>query len=123
MYQAKIVTKGDNRFHATTRDAGFEMGVDSSNPVDVLLASLCACLGHYVADFLRQEKIRFSEYSICADSELVEDKSRLGDIHVVIDVKNATWNRKARAGLLDFITTCCIFGTLKANSDVRLKLV
>jgi len=123
MYQAKISCRGDRKYHATTRDSHFDMGVDGSNPVDALLASLCACLGHYVGDFLHEEKISFSEYIVGADSELTEDKSRLADIHVAIEVKDASLDENRKADLLNYITKCYIYQTLKANSKILSRVV
>lgn len=122
MYQAKIVSKGDRKYHATTRDSHFDMGAEGSNPVDALLASLCACLGHYVGDFLPKEKISFSEYVVSAASELTEDKSRLADIHVVIEVKDATLAETQKADMVYYISKCYIYQTLKANSRIMFKV-
>ena len=123
MYQANISCRGDRKYHATTRDSHFDMGADGSNPVDALLASLCACLGHYVGDFLREEKIKFPEYVVSADSELTADKSRLADIHVAIEVKDASLDETQRAGLVNYITKCYIYQTLKANSEIQFRVV
>jgi len=124
MYRAKIVSKGDQIYHATTSASRFEMGSDGvhSNPVDTLLASLCACLGHYVGDFLHQEKLTFSEYSISAEAELTKDHSRLADIHVAIQIEGAVWEEATTAALLNFVKQCCIHNTLKANSQVFIKV-
>lgn len=125
MFEAKITSKGDKKYHATTQHSQFELASDgsASKPADVLLASLCACLGHYVGDFLRQEKIAFSEYSVRADSELTKDQSRLADIHVAIEVPGAQWDDAAKSAMLKFITKCYIYGTLKANSRIHLNVV
>ena len=122
MYQAKISCKGDRKYHATTSDSHFDMGVGGPNPVDTCLASLCACLGHYVGDFLHKEKIGFTEYTVGADSELTDDKSRLADIHVAVEVKDASLDETQKAGLLNYITKCYIYQTLKANSKIMLKM-
>ena len=124
MFKAKIVNKGDLKYHATTQTSSFDMASDGTapNPVDTLLASLCACLGHYVGDFLRQEKIAFSEYSVSAESELTEDHVRLADIRVAIEVQNAVWNEAMRSSMLDFITKCYIYNTLKANSRITMNV-
>jgi len=123
MYQAKIVSRGDRKYHATTRDSHFDMGVGASNPVDALLASLCACLGHYVGDFLREEKIGFSEYVVSADSQLTEDQSRLADIQVAVEVKAASLDATQKADMVKYISKCYIYQTLKANSKIMLPVV
>jgi uncharacterized OsmC-like protein len=123
MYQASIVSAGDYRYHARTRDSRSKMGKDGNNTVDALLATLCACLGHYVGDFLHQETIQFTEYTVSANSELAEDRPRLADIHVTVEVKNAVLSEKAKAAMLEFIESqCLICGTLKANSKVLMSV-
>lgn len=123
MFQAKITSKGDLTYHATTRDSHFDMGANGSNPVDTLLASLCGCLGHYVGDFLHGKKISFSEYVVRADSELTADKSRLADIQVAIEVKDATLDETQKADLVNYISKCYIHQTLKANSKIMFTVV
>jgi len=125
MFEATITSKGDDKYHATTRHSQFELASDgsASKPGDALLASLCACLGHYVGDFLKQEKIAFSEYSVRADSDLTQDQSRLADIRVAIEVPGARWNDAAKSAMLKFIRKCYIYGTLTANSPIHLSVV
>jgi uncharacterized OsmC-like protein len=124
MFQAKIVRIGDKKYHATTRHGSFDLASDgtSSKPADVLLASLCACLGHYVAEYLQQQNIRFSDVTLCAESALVADRSRLGDIRVTIEISNATLDDAAKAGMMQYVTQCYIYGTLKANSAVFIEV-
>lgn len=123
MFKAAIVSKGDHKYFATTQHSQFLLASDGSGskPTDALLASLCGCLGHYVGDFLQQEKIAFSEYSVSADSELTEDQTRLGDIHITVEVKDASIAKAAYDKMLIFITQCYIYNTLKANSKIHLK--
>jgi len=123
MYQAKIASTGDRKYHATTSDSHLDIGLGGPNPVDTCLASLCACLGHYVGDFLRKEKIGFTEYTVGAESELTEDKTRLADIHIAVEVKDASLDEPRKADLMNYITKCYIFQTLKANSKMILKVM
>lgn len=124
MYQAKITSNGNEKYHATTRNASFDMASDgtSSKPTDVLLASLCACLGHYVGEYLHQRKIQFSTYTVSAESRLASDRSRLGDIDVAIGVSGATMNDSTRTGMLEHLVQCHIYGTLKANSNINIQV-
>ncbi len=125
MYQAKIVSTGDDRYHATTSHGRFDMASDrtSSTPTEALLASLCACLGHYVADYLHQQQIQFSTYSVSAESDLAADRSRLGDIHVAVTVADIAMDEATKAAMLQYVTRCHIYGTLRANSAVRIDVV
>jgi uncharacterized OsmC-like protein len=123
MFKASIVSKGDKKYFATTQHSQFQLASDGSGvkPADALLASLCGCLGYHVGEFLELEKITFSEYSLSATSELTEDQTRLGDIHVMVEVKNAAIEKATYDKMLIFITQCYIYNTLKANSKIYLK--
>lgn len=80
MYSASIVNKGDLQYHAATKDYRFLMGEDGGNPIDVLLASLCACVGHHVRDRLVEQKIAFSALTVKADGSLAGDKLSIARI-------------------------------------------
>ncbi len=125
MYKGEITGKGDNRYHAATRHARFEMASDgtASGPVDTLLASLCACLGHHLSDHLKTERIPFGEFSIAAECELAADRARIGDIGVVIKVDRAMLDEGAKASLVASVRQCCIHNTLAANSRITIQVV
>jgi uncharacterized OsmC-like protein len=128
MYQAQIVSAGDKRYHAKTSSShAFYMSSDgsSANPVDTLLASLCGCLGHYVGDFLHQEHISFSDYIVRASCDLTNDRTRLGDIHVHIEIHQAKqeWNETISSAMQKFIMQCYIHNSLKANAPIPIEIV
>lgn len=122
MYEAKITSNGNERYHAITRHAEFDMATNGTgaSPTDVLLASLCACVGHYVGAFLAQQKVPAVDYEVSADAELTEERSRLAEIHVTLDVRNAALSEAAQSELLRFITQCQIHNTLKSNSRISI---
>ena len=66
MYSASIDNRGDSKYHASTGAFGFVMDTDGQgvSPVGALLASLCACLGHYVRDFLGGQKLAYSFFAV-----------------------------------------------------------
>jgi len=125
MFSANIVSTGNSRYHVTTRHSHFEMASDgtSSKPVDALLASLCGCLGYYVSLFLNDEKVHFTEYRVSATSDLTEDQTRLADINVNIEIEGTTLNETMSAALLTFIKRCYIHNTLKANSQIHMRVL
>ena len=59
MYAVTIENRGDARFHATSRGHEFVIGPQGAgaNPGDTLLAALCACVGHYVRQFLKGREL------------------------------------------------------------------
>jgi uncharacterized OsmC-like protein len=123
-YRASTENRGDSKHYATTRHGSFLMDTEGqgAHPVDTLLASLCACLGHYVRDYLRDHRLAGSGFSITADAGLADDKVRLGDIHVVIDVKGEGLAGDHRSDLLRFVTQCKVYNSLKANSKIQIDL-
>lgn len=124
MYRASTENKGDSRHYATTKNHYFVMDTagQASNPVDALLASLCACLGHYVRDYLLEKNIAYNGFAISAKSEPTEDQMRLADIHVSIDLKDTPLDEQRRAELLKYVERCKVYNTLKANSRILISL-
>lgn len=122
MYEARVTSNGNERYHAITRHAEFEMATNGtgSSPTDVLLASLCACLGHYIGVFLAQQKVPTVDYEVSANAELTAERSRLAEINVTLDVRKAALSEAAQTELLRFITQCQIHNTLMANSRIRI---
>jgi len=94
----------------------------AAKSTDVLLASLCGCLAHYVGDFLRERSIRFSDYAISAESELTEDRVRLSTIRVEIELRDSQLSDAEQAELVKFVTQCQIHNTLKANAPIPISL-
>lgn len=123
-YQAKVVSKGDLRYAATTQKGAFAMAADgsASGAIDTLLASLCACLAHYTGDFLQQEGAPFSQYEISAESELAEGGRRLGPIRTAVELEGGALSDAQKAALSEYVTRCPIHGSLKANSPISLEI-
>ncbi len=124
MYTASVENKGDATYEATTRHSTFLMGTEGrgANPIDTLLASLCACIGHYTRDYLRNANIATEGFTVKAGATGTPDGARLAAIDVRIDVKGADLNERQRAELLHAAEQCKIHNTLKAACDVRLTL-
>ncbi len=123
-YSASIENRGDSKHYATTRHGAFVMDTEgqAANPVDTLLASLCACLGHYVRDYLRDQQLACAGFSIAAEAGVSDDNLRLGDIRVVIDVRGLTLAADRRSDLARFVTQCRIYSSLKANSKIQIDV-
>ncbi len=124
MFEATITSKGDDKYHATTRHSQFELASDgSASKRWTHFWPVCVRVWALRGRFLKQEKIAFSEYSVRADSDLTQDQSRLADIRVAIEVPGARWNDAAKSAMLKFIRKCYIYGTLTANSPIHLSVV
>jgi len=120
MYRATIENHGDSSYHATAGGFGFVMDTEGRGvgPVDALLASLCACVGHYVRDFLRLKAIEPIRFTVESSAESTADGTRLGDIDVRIQLMGPALDPKLRQELLVFVEKCKIHSSLKTNSKI-----
>ena len=120
MYNASIENRGDSKYYASTGAFGFVMdtGGQGVSPVNALMASLCACLGHYVRDFLGEQKLAYSSFAVEAKAEAAKDGPRLGDISIVISLSGAQLDAPRQSALLTYVERCIIFNTLSANSRI-----
>ncbi len=121
-YSASVENRGDSTFQATTTHSTFLMGTAGrgANPIDTLLASLCACLGHYARDYLRDQKVATDGFTVKASATGTPDGRRLGEIDVQIDVPGARLDPRQRAELLATADRCKVHNTLKAACTVRV---
>jgi uncharacterized OsmC-like protein len=124
MYRASIENRGDSKHYATTRHGSFVIDTEGqgANPIDTLLASLCGCLGHQARDYMREQGIASNGFSIMAEAELTENKARLSDIKVCMDLKNTRLDEQRKSELLKYLERCKIHNTLKSNSAIHVSL-
>jgi uncharacterized OsmC-like protein len=124
MYAVTMENRGDARYHATSRGYEFVIGPQGAgaNPGDTLLAGLCACIGHYVRQFLQERKLASNGFLIEAQAESTPDGSRLASIAVWIDLRDVRLDETARAPLLAAAERCKLHNTLKAACPVTIAL-
>ena len=124
MYAVRIENKGDTRFHATSRGYGFVLGPQGAgaNPGDTLLAGLCACVGHYVREFLRERKLASSGFAVSAEAEATPDESRLARIDVRIDLGATSLDEPSQRALIAAAERCKLRNTLAAACPVTISL-
>ena len=125
MYCASVENNGDMRFHATTRDGSFTMAINGNgaNPVDTLLAALCGCIGHYVGDFVREQRIPSPGFTVKAEGRQTEDGTMLSAIDLFVELKSIKLENEEKEALLKYVERCKIHNTLKAGCRIRLALV
>lgn len=123
-YTASVENKGDSMFQVTTRHSTFLMGTAGrgANPIDTFLASLCGCLGHYVRDYLRDQKLATDGFTVKAAATATPDGIRLAEIDVRIDVAGVRLDDRQRAELLAVAERCKIHNTLRACCVVRIAV-
>ncbi len=124
MYSVTVENRGDTRYHATSRGYEFLVGPQGAgaNPGDTVLAGLCACVGHYVRQFLQERRLASHGFAIAAEAESTPDESRLASIAVWIDLGDTPLDEAGRAQLLAAAARCKIHNTLKAACPVTLAL-
>lgn len=122
MYGAFVENRGDTKYHAVTKGGSFRLSTDGGapNPIDAFLASLSACVGHYVRDHLVEQGVAFSTFSVEAESAATADASRLERITIWIDLKDVPLGDPLNAGLLRAIERCKLYGTLKAATAITV---
>jgi uncharacterized OsmC-like protein len=125
MYSVAVENNGNMKFHATTRDSTFVMGINGggANPVDTMLAGLCGCVGHYVRDFLTKRNIPCARFTLNGEARQTADQTSLSAIDLFLDLKGATLLEEEEETLLKHVAKCKVHNTLKAGCDVRLMLV
>ncbi len=123
-YSAAVENRGDSTYVATTRHGTFVMstGGRGPNPVDTLLASLSACIGHYVHDFLRDRKLENDGFTVDANATSTPDGARLGSIEVTIGVNGVVLDDHLRQEILLAAEHCKVHNTLKTGCDIRLSV-
>jgi uncharacterized OsmC-like protein len=124
MYSASVENKGDSRYYAATKDYSFVIDTagQGANPIDTLLAGLCGCIGHWVGDYIRGERIDAGGFTVKAEAGLTSGRDRLSDINMVIEMKDARLDGRHGEELLKYVENCAIYNTLKANSRIRIIL-
>jgi uncharacterized OsmC-like protein len=124
MYAVTLENRGDARYHAASRGYEFTLGPQGAgaNPGDTVLAGLCACVGHYVRQFLQERKLAAQGFRVEAEAESTPDESRLASISVWIDLGDLPLDEAGRAALLAAAARCKIHNTLKAACPVTLAL-
>lgn len=125
MYSVSVENNGDMKFHATTGDYRFVMGIDGggANPVDTMLAGLCGCVGHYVRDFFSGKGIACARFTIKGEARQTEDRSRLSGIDLFLNLNGATLDAAEEENLRAHIERCKLHATLKMGCPIRLLLV
>jgi uncharacterized OsmC-like protein len=122
-YTASVVNRGDATYEATTRDSTFLMGTGGpgANPIETLLASLCACIGHYVRDYLQTAMVT-SMVASRAPSAVGVAEALTANSSEIFVVDGADLDERQRAELLRSAEHCKIHNTLKAGCDVRIAV-
>ena len=92
------------------------------NPVDTLLASLCACIGHYGRDYLRDQNAVTDALIVNASATAAPDGARLAEIEVRIHLKGAALDDRQRQELLLAAERCKVHNTLKSACRIRVSL-
>ena len=124
MNRASIENKGDSRFYATTKDYAFVLDTEGqgANPIDALLASLCACIGHMTRDYLKSNGDASRGFRVTAEGSMTADETKLSVIRLGIDINGTGLDNARESELLAHVERCKIRQTLKDACDVQIEL-
>jgi uncharacterized OsmC-like protein len=123
MYTATAVNRGDHRYAATATGFAFTMGQDAASPIDILLASLCACVAHHVRDGLVARAIAFSTLTVEAIGELTPDRMALERISVGMKVAGTSLSEAQADELVAWAGRCPIYNTLAKGTKIEVAIV
>lgn len=124
MNRALVENRGDSRFFASAKGGTFVMDTAGNGigPIDALLASLCGCIGHHVKSFLSEQGLNDQSFAVSAEASLVSDKTRLGEIRVLLNMKGCLLSEQQKTLLLTYAERCKIHATLKSSCKIEVSL-
>jgi uncharacterized OsmC-like protein len=120
MYTALVENNGSQQYRATSRGYEFVMGQSGANPIETLLAGLCACVAHHVRDRLIERKIVFTKFAIKADAELTEDGLAIAIIGISIDVSCGALTAAQGDDLIEQSRHCPLYNTLVKGTVIEI---
>jgi uncharacterized OsmC-like protein len=123
MYNASVANKGDKQYWATTKEYRFLMGEEGANAIDVLLASVCGCVGHHIRERLVERRIAFSKFTIEAEATRSDDKLFLTAISVVLKVEDCTLTPADKQDLQQQSGHCPLYNTLGKALAISFSVV
>jgi uncharacterized OsmC-like protein len=123
MYTAIVENNGSQQYRAASRGYEFVMGLNGANPIETLLAGLCACIAHHIRDRLIERKIAFSMFAVKADAELVEDRLSIARIGVSIAVRGAVLSAADGDDLVAQARQCPLYNTLVKGTVIEIGCV
>lgn len=120
MYTALVENNGSQQYRATSRGYEFIMGLNGANPIETLLAGLCACVAHHVRDRLIERKKAFAAFTVKADAELVEDGLAIARIGLAIEVRGVALTAAEGDDLIAQAKQCPLYNTLVKGTVIEL---
>jgi uncharacterized OsmC-like protein len=123
LFQASVENRGDHGYHATTQDARMVLATDGSggHPIDVLLASLSACIAHHIVVWLRDRNLDNPGFGVSASGTLTEDRRLLSGISVTSDIARVADDAVKRKELLEYVGRCPVYRTLSAGCPITFS--
>lgn len=125
MYQGSIHYQGGSVYRATTTKGQFTLatgGAQGSNPVEAMLASLCACMGHHAKEYFQEAGLPEPVFDLQAQADLAPDQTRLTGFKVAVDLAGTPLTPGQTTALLDRVRTCHIYRTLRQLEDIPVTV-
>ncbi|MFC1480365.1 OsmC family protein [Candidatus Omnitrophota bacterium] len=115
----KITTRG----HEIRADLPEASGGDdlAPTPAELFVASLGSCAALFVARYLETAKLNAEGLCLKVDCEFAEDKSRISDITISINVPNSVLGARKKA-VLAAAHKCVVHNTLKQPPNININV-
>jgi putative redox protein len=130
MATMSVSYEGGDRFTASVR--GHQIPVDqpesdggadaAPTPVELLVASLATCVGHYARRYLARHDLPTEGLAVDAEWEIVRNPARLGPVTVRLTVPEGVPDER-RGPLLAMASHCTVHNTLEQAPEVSITLV
>lgn len=122
--------QGGDRFTAEVR--GHQIHIDqpesdggedaAPTPVELLVASLATCVGHYARRYLARHDLPTEGLAVEAEWELARNPARLGPVTIRVTVPEGV-PAERREPLLKMASHCTVHNTLEQAPEVSITLV
>jgi len=111
------------RGHKVTVDQPREEGGSDRGmtPLELLNASLAACVGYYVVLFLQRRKVSIKGLEVSSTWEVAENPRRVGKMFVTIKLPTELSDPQRRA-LLRAARACAVHNTLSHPPEISIDL-
>jgi len=126
-YKVELIRKGDSFMNVKTKAGEFTIDLDGKEypaPLEVLLASLGACMSFYIRKFINSLNIPFDIFKVQVDADLIlEGGYKFKKINVSIDTDGAVLDDAKKLSLIQFVKNCPVHNTLRSQPEIEVNVL
>ncbi|MDP1852918.1 MAG: OsmC family protein [Candidatus Omnitrophota bacterium] len=126
MYRVEILNQDGASFKVRSEGCEFiiSSGGKAITPPAALLASLGSCIGVYARKYLEGAGIASSGFNIAIEAEFSKEKPVcFAVIDVTVDLKGVLFDERRKDAFLSFVKNCPVHNTLRANPEIKIKII